>query len=199
MSRPCPSTSSPPKSSDHRPKVQAKLAHDSANLHVFFRVEDRYVRSEHVGLHVPVCTDSCVEFFVCPRPDKGYLNFEMNAGGSLLLFYIEDHTRTPEGFRKFTKVPADLASQVKIRSSLPQQVLPEITEPTTWTLQAMIPLSLLEHYVGQITPIEGQQWRVNLFKCGDNTSHPHWASWSNLEGQFNFHLPDKFGTIKVGS
>ncbi|MCH2115110.1 MAG: hypothetical protein MK171_09420 [Pirellulales bacterium] len=32
-----------PKSSDHRPVTGAKLLYDSDNLHVSFRVEDRYV------------------------------------------------------------------------------------------------------------------------------------------------------------
>jgi len=39
-----------------------------------FRVEDRYVRSVHTRFGEPVYLDSCVEIFLQPRPDRGYLN-----------------------------------------------------------------------------------------------------------------------------
>ncbi|MCD6337129.1 MAG: hypothetical protein J7M01_02720, partial [Candidatus Marinimicrobia bacterium] len=32
----------------------------------------------------------------------------------------------------------------------------------------------------------------NLYKCGDKTSHPHWASWSPID-KLNFHQPKHFG------
>jgi len=40
-----------------------------------------------------VWKDSCVEFFIQPRPDAGYFNLEMNAGGAHLCCYIEDPAR----------------------------------------------------------------------------------------------------------
>ena len=49
--------------STHQPITQAKIAYDSDNLYVIFRVEDRYVRAIMRGFNVPVCQDSCVEFF----------------------------------------------------------------------------------------------------------------------------------------
>lgn len=185
-------------SSDHRPVTEAKLAHDNEAVHVFFRVQDRWVRSVQTGLHVPVCTDSCAEFFVQPKADAGYQNFEINAGGAMLLFYIEDHTRTDNGFAKYTKITAEQAAMVDIRTSLPEVVEPEIPEPTTWTLKYSVPRELLEAYVGPTGDWSGQTWRGNFFKCGDKTSHPHWASWSPITGgEFNFHLPQYFGELEL--
>jgi hypothetical protein len=43
-------------------------------------------------------------------------------------------------------------------------------------------------------PMSSQSWRDNFYKCGDQTSHPHWASWSPVD-DLNFHLPRCFGTI----
>ena len=40
-----------------------------------------------------------------------------------------------------------------------------------------------------------QAWRGNLYKCGDRTSHPHWAAWSPVD-ELNFHLPRCFGTLR---
>jgi len=55
----------------------------------------------------PVYKDSCVEFFVKPKPDKGYFNFEFIAVGTLLCSYITDPERTREGFREFVSVPEE--------------------------------------------------------------------------------------------
>ena len=35
---------------------------------------------------------------------------------------------------------------------------------------------------------------VYFFKCGDKTSHPHWASWNPVD-ELNFHLPRCFSEI----
>ena len=85
-----------PESSDHRPRTRARLAYDEKGIGGVFHVQDRYVRSVHTHFGEPVYRDSCVEIFLQPKPDKGYLNFEMNAGGTLLASHITDHRRTPD-------------------------------------------------------------------------------------------------------
>ncbi len=182
-------------STDHRPRTQAKLAHTDEAIHVFFRVEDRYVLSRRTELHATVCRDSCVEFFVEPLPGKGYFNIEINCGGTMLLFFIEDETPTPEGFKRYTRVPAELAERITITPSMPSRIDEEITDPCTWTLRYTIPLSLFEHYLGRLGPLGGRQWRGNFYKCADESSHPHWASWSPIGEVLSFHLPRTFGEL----
>ena len=80
-----------------------------------------------------------------------------------------------------------------VRSTLPRVIEPEIDGPVDWQLAFFIPTALLEKFVGPIGPLAGQEWRANLYKCGDRTSHPHWASWSPVDA-LNFHLPHCFGT-----
>ncbi|MEI6210650.1 MAG: carbohydrate-binding family 9-like protein [bacterium] len=182
------------KGSAHRPDTLFRLLHDNANIYVQFEVQDRYVRSVQTAYQGSVCTDSCVEFFVQPRPDRGYFNFEINAGGTLLLFYIEDATRTPNGFAKFGPVAEAWGRQVQIRHSLPSVVEPECAEPLTWRIGYRVPVALLEAYTGALGPISGQTWRANFYKCGDKTSHPHWGSWAPIT-ELNFHLPACFGSL----
>lgn len=184
-----------PEGSDHRPLAQVKALHDARTLYVLFDISDRYVRAVAKNFGDPVCRDSCVEFFVQPKEGKGYFNFEMNCGGTLLVYYVEDPTRLGEGLKKFTKIPAETAAGVKIAHSMPKRVDPEITEPVDWNLRCTIPLDLLEHYVGPISSLSGQVWRGNFYKCGDHTSHPHWASWRQVD-ELNFHLPRCFGKIE---
>jgi len=91
-----------PESSDHRPRTYARLLYDRDGIFGIFLVRDRYVRCVHTHYMDPVYKDSCVEFFVQPKADRGYFNFEFNCGGSLLCFYIVDPTRVPNGFKDFT-------------------------------------------------------------------------------------------------
>jgi hypothetical protein len=185
-----------PESSDHRPKVQAKLLFDAETIYGIFYVEDKYVRAVHTGYQESVCKDSCVEFFVKPKPDEGYFNFEFSACGAFLVHYVTDATRQPGGdckaFVELTEQDGDL---VKVYHSLPGRIEPEIEEDTEWVLEFAIPCQLLEKYVGSLGDPAGQMWRANFYKCGDATSHPHWASWMPLP-KTNFHQPEYFGTLR---
>ncbi len=184
-----------PESSDHRPRVAARLLYDLAGIHGLFRVQDRYIRCVRTEYNSQVWKDSCVEFFVQPKPDAGYFNLEMNCGGAFLCWHIIDPTRTPEIFKQFTRIPWEIAKEIKTHTSLPRTVEPEITEPVTWTLQFFIPFALFEQFVGTLGNVSSQSWRGNFYKCADETSHPHWASWSPVD-EFNFHLPRCFGEIR---
>ena len=137
-----------PAGSGHRPIARAKLLFDDANLYVMFRVQDRYVRAVAEEFQGRVWEDSCAEAFLQPRADRGYFNFEMNCGGTLLLSYIEDPRRTPDGFARFTRVRPEQTAGMQVYHSLPARVDPEIREPVVWSLEYSIPLSLFAAYIG---------------------------------------------------
>jgi len=111
-------------SSAHRPQTSARLLYSAEGLHGIFRVQDRYVRCVRTQYLEPVWKDSCVEFFAQPRPERGYFNFEFNCGGAFLCMHITNPERTPEGFREFTKVPAEIGQAIQVQSSLPRRVDP---------------------------------------------------------------------------
>jgi hypothetical protein len=185
-----------PRSSLHRPVATAKMMHDNQNVYVAFKVHDQFVRCVHDRYQSSVYQDSCVEFFVEPSADAGYFNFEVNCGGAMLLYYIEDPAPAPQAlFRKFCQVPAELGQQVRIRSSLPSRVEPEIADPVTWTVQIAVPRAVFEAFLGPVGDWSGKLWRGNFFKCGDLTSHPHWASWSPIGEELRFHDPRRFAPI----
>ncbi len=183
------------KSSTHRPRVSARVLYGDDELYLYFLIEDRYIRSIRTTYQASVCRDSCVEWFVRPKPDKGYFNFEINAGGTLLLYYISDAGRTAKGFKEWQPVDWEHAKLAEIHTSLPETVEPEITEPLTWWMKARIPLALFEAYVGPIGDLSGQTWHANFYKCADETSHPHWASWQEVGDPLDFHKPHCFGPI----
>ncbi|MEI6167688.1 MAG: carbohydrate-binding family 9-like protein [bacterium] len=187
-----------PRGSDHRPGVQARLLYDDAHIYVHFQVDDRYVRSVITQPQGPVCTDSCVEFFFKPKPDGGYLNVEVNGGGTFLCSYVENHRRVPGGFEKFTQLDVSWLAQIRCHHSLPDVVEPELTAPCLWHLAYALPLALIESCTGPLGPLAGQTWTANFYKCGDKTSHPHWGSWAPIGEELNFHMPEFFAPIRFG-
>jgi len=56
---------------------------------------------------------------------------------------------------------------------------------------------LLKRYCPVITPSPQAEWRVNFYKCADDTSHPHWLTWSPVDlPEPNFHHPQSFGILQ---
>jgi hypothetical protein len=183
-----------PESGDHRPATQCRLVYNAKGIHGQFLVQDCFVRCIRTGYGSEVWKDSCVEFFVEPRPGGGYFNFEFNCGGAFLINHILDPARTADGFKKFVRIPESIARQVGVVSSLPKICEPEIKVSATWTLEFFIPFMLLEQYVGPLGIVAGQIWHGNFYKCAEENSHPHWAAWSPVDG-FNFHQPERFGKL----
>jgi hypothetical protein len=183
-----------PESSAHSPRTLVRLLHGAGGVRGVFHIDDQYVRSVRAGFQSQVFKDSCVEFFMQPRPDRGYFNLEMNAGGSHLCYYVEDPARTPQGLKKYTPLTEEQGRQIQVRSSLPKTVDPEVREPLSWELNFFMPLAVLENYTGTLGALSGQAWRGNFYKCAEDLSHPHWASWSPVD-EFNFHLPRCFGAL----
>ncbi len=183
-----------PESSAHRPHTEVKVLRTPIAIHVFFCIADHFVRCVHSGFQQPVYQDSCVEFFVQPKPGSGYFNFEFNCGGAMLASYIIDHTRTSKGFRNFSYLTDQQCRQIAVYHSLPVHIEPERNKSITWFIEFCVPFQLLAEFIGPLGELDGQIWRANFYKCGDATSHPHWAAWSPVD-KLNFHLPRCFGKL----
>lgn len=184
-----------PEGSSHRPRASCKLLYNEQNIFGIYRVADQYVRCVHAGFQEDVWKDSCVEFFVQPAPGRGYYNFEFNCGGALLASYVTDPARLNGGLKKFVPLVPEDDLQIQRYASLPRIVEPEIKEKIVWMLEFSIPVAVLEKYVDHAVIGTGKIWRANFYKCGNETSHPHWASWAPLPER-NFHNPSSFGKIE---
>lgn len=177
---------------DHKPRTQARMLHDGDSIGVMFRVEDRFVVARGMEYQSRTHKDSCVEFFVEPVAGKGYFNFEFNCVGTLLLTYIEDARRKGDGFEKYVGVEEELANGIGVRGSLRGPIVEEITEPTTWTVSYRFPKGIFEAYVGEIPSLDGLAMRGNVYKCADESSHPHWGYWADIGEKLDFHQPKRF-------
>lgn len=179
---------------DHFPNTEVKIAYEDMAIYVMFRVADKYVRAVAAKHQDSVCGDSCVEFFFTPGADvsRGYFNLEVNCGGTMLFHYHPGSRK-----KRFDEIPVSDCDKIIITHSLPRLVDPEIQESVTWTVEYAIPVALLKRYYPVSTPKPHALWRANFYKCADNTSHPHWLTWSPVDyPKPNFHLPQAFGVLE---
>lgn len=186
-----------PASGDVRPTTLFRALYDEHNIYVRFDVLDTFVKVVHTRLHSAVCLDSAVELFLRPSGGDSYFNFEVNAGGTLLLFHIIDWIRDEKDghIARFEKVDAKWCEQIEIHHSMPQTVRKPITEPIAWTVTYRIPLSLFTAYRGAGGVNKGDVWEGNIYKCGGSD---HWACWSKIGEKLNFHQPKYFGRFIFG-
>ncbi len=178
------------------PKTTCRVAHDGRNIYLRFDVRDRWVHCLRRPFQGRVWQDSCVEFFVHPRPTKGYFNFEINCAGQMLMYYIADWRRDEhKHFLKRTELTKADYAKLEIAAKLKAPIDPVISTPVNWWIDATIPLAVLEQYVGKLGDLGGQTWRANFQKCGGDPKHNHWATWNPIGEKVNFHQPDKFGML----
>lgn len=182
-------------SSDHHPKVRFRMLRSADALHLKFHVSDRYVLARRTRPHDFVCNDSCVEFLTAPEHGEGYVSFEMNCIGTLLSYHIRDWRRVPGGFASFDRLPEELFRSVTITTTCHEPIEQEIASPMEYEVGIRIPFTLFEVKTGSPPPHTGSRWRGNFFKCADESSHPHWASWQSIGKELNFHQPDYFGEL----
>jgi len=95
------------------PKVEARLFYTDEGIHVQFKAFEKSIKIDSFNMNDPVCLDSCVEFFLNPAPQNGlgYLNFELNAVGILLLQVRPDR-------KNHINIPIEYLPEFKIKSSV---------------------------------------------------------------------------------
>ncbi|NMB98033.1 MAG: hypothetical protein GYA02_15745 [Clostridiaceae bacterium] len=175
----------------YEPITKAKLFYTDTNLHIFFKSYEEEISVTYFNMNEDVYKNSCVEFFVNPNPDKDdrYLNFEMNAAGTLLLgLGVNRHERKRfyiENFKEF----------FNIKSLVTEKNLANY-EGNYWTVEYSIPLTFLEEIYGNLNMTSGHKMKANFYKCGDETRYPHYGCLNKLlNKEPDFHRPEYFGDL----
>lgn len=174
----------------YRPTTAFRIRWDDEYISLRYRVLERYVRCVETRYGGTVWRDSCVEFFFSPGT-PGYFNLEVNCGGTYLFAYqtARDENRV--------LLPEREASRIKVLTSLPKLLEPEVESEIPWQAECHIPYSLLESVAPIVRPAPGAVWRANLYKCAEANSHPHHGSWSPIETpKPDFHQPAYFGDLR---
>lgn len=172
----------------YRPEVKFRIAHCNNQIWLKFYVQEKYVMAKRTETNSDTHRDSCVEFFLDPNEDGNYYNFEVNGIGTTHLAYGPNI-----GKRTFID-PKTIQDHVKINSTLGDRPFDEIKGEQKWEMTLVIPADVLIHDKG--IELSGLKAKANFYKCGDDTSMPHYLSWSPINTtRPNFHTPQFFGTL----
>ena len=171
----------------YAPKVNFRMFHSGEDLHLRFEVEEQYTQALVERDNGNVWTDSCVEFFLS-LDDRGYYNFETTCIGRMLM-----------AFRKVKPEPTyateEILSLIERTPSIGSEPFTELIGENKWTMTLKIPAAALFRH--ELKSWQGVEARMNLYKCGDNLTKPHFLSWRPIDMPSpNFHVPQFFETVK---
>lgn len=170
---------------EYRPEIYGQVAYqEGLGFHVRMTCKETAPRAVYTHPDDMVCQDSCMEFFAdfAPEAGKGYLNFEANANGTLLLGLGDGR----HGRARVREMGCPLPQLVAFR------------EGEYWGWQAFIPLTMIEAIYGKTAFAPGDVIRANLYKCGDKTDTVHYVVWNPVVALGpDYHRPECFGKLIV--
>ena len=172
----------------YAPEVSFRMFHTGDRLMLRFDVAESYTAALVTEDNGEVWTDSCVEFFIAP--DEGlYYNFETTCIGRMLLSGRKSRTEDVQ------PAPAEVLASVKRFTTYPfGEPFAERKGDNRWSLTLAIPPQALFRHA--LTDWSGLEARMNLYKCGDRLSHPHFLSWKPVRTEIpDFHRPEFFEAV----
>ncbi len=169
------------------PDINVKLFHNKETLFIKFSVTEKDIQAKVAEDQGRTWTDPCVEFFVSPRGNMDYYNFECTCTGKLLLAWH------PANEPK-EAAPAEVLRSIARHPSLGTECFPLRTGEHTWSVIEAIPATAL--FRSGIDNWKGKTMKANFYKCGDELPTPHFISWAPIEWKEpSFHRPEFFGEL----
>ncbi len=172
----------------YAPEVSFRMFHTGKYLMLRYDVAEDVTAARVTEDNGEVWTDSCVECFIAVDNDT-YYNFEATSIGRLLLANrrsaIDDVIHAePEIMNQIVRIPSWGTDPFEERAG-----------DNRWNLTLCIPADVLFRH--GMTDWSGAKVRMNLFKCGDKLSKPHFLSWQPIESEHPaFHLPKFFTEVE---
>lgn len=170
----------------YQPKVQFRIAHSDNQLWLLFYVNEKNILARETRTNGEVYKDSCVEFFIS-FDGENYYNFEFNGIGTTHLAYGPGRDN-----RKF--VPVETVEKIETKSTLGTHPFEEKSGNFEWEMMIRIPIECFAY--SDIGSFGGKEATGNFYKCGDETSDPHFVTWQPVKTeQPDYHRPEYFGKI----
>ena len=168
----------------YAPFCAGRIARTEDGIVVDFRVSGLDLRAKNTKDNGSQWEDSCVEFFVQNPDGSEYYNFEINPLGKVLAAIGPDRNAR-------VKRPAKQMNEILRIAQFegPQDYSGGIWN---WRVTVVIPFRL----IGVDPENLPEKLRANFYKCGDETAHPHFLSWSPIGTPSpDFHRPEFFGEL----
>jgi hypothetical protein len=170
----------------YKPVVAFDIARGDQELYLHYFVRGLSLRAIADEDGEFVHPDSCVEFFMRPKDDPYYTNFEFNCIGTCL---------AARGMSRQDRTPFTSNEYKKIRryTTIQRESFPEKKGIHAWELTLAIPFELM----GLDAAALPDAIRGNFYKCADETAHPHFVTWSPIPlPSPDYHCPTHFGEIR---
>ena len=165
----------------YTPEGRAYVFYNDEGLHALLCAKEATIAAAETRFCGNVCCDSCLEFFVAPRPEVSlsYINMESNILSAMYYSYGESRydRRKPE--------------------RLPDGVNPTASahEGGWWAVCYHVPMSVLKSEYALDALSTGMEMRANFYHC-DETIHPNFGSWNPIPVEKpDFHQPEHFGRL----
>lgn len=180
-----------PQVQSYVPEATFAMFHDGDNIYIQYEVDELNIKADVDTLNGPVYKDSCCECFISPNTGDGlYYNFEVNCIGKVL------YSCRP-GRKDAQRSTLEQTALVKTKSSLGDKAFPERKPDGKWTMVVQIPREAF--FKHDIDTFKGKTFKMNVYKCGDDLSTPHYVSWMPIPIERpNFHAPEYFVEVKLG-
>ena len=168
----------------YAPRGAGRIARTEESLIVDFRVSGLDLRAQNTEDNGKQWEDSCVEFFVENPDGSEYYNFEVNPLGKVL-------AAKGAGRENRVKRPAEEMAQI-LRTARYEGAQDFQGGIWDWRVTLIVPFELLGVDLENLP----EKLRANFYKCGDETAHPHFLSWSPIgTASPDFHRPEYFGEL----
>lgn len=150
-----------------------RLLYSDYGIHIRMETDEKPLLARQTAQNSDVYRDSCMELFIRPNEsDKRYLNFEFNPFGTM---YLAIRTSSYDG-----EHPQKNREYFEVKSCVNEE---------KWVLQFTIPFEFIDEAFGTYT----DTMYANLFKCGDETPHEHYISYSPVNSEvMDFHQSEFF-------
>jgi len=170
----------------YRPKVNFRIGHVQNEIWLKYEVNEKHILARETKINGDVYKDSCVEFFIS-FDGKNYYNFEFNCIGTIHLAY-------GPGRENRKLVNPETIKKIAIESSLGSQPFEEKTGNFDWEMMIRIPVECFAF--DQIKSLNRLKATANFYKCGNDTSEPHYLTWNPVKTEKpDYHRPEFFGRI----
>ncbi|WP_455497350.1 carbohydrate-binding family 9-like protein [Coprobacter sp.] len=174
-----------PEQFPYKPITIFDIARSETSLYIKYFVRGNCLLALNSEDNSPVWQDSCVEFFVQIPGETEYYNFEFNCIGAALAAKRQSR-------EIYTHFSPEKMARIGRYASAGRKPFQEMQGIFAWELLVTIPFDL----IGVDPKSLPEKLYANFFKCADNSSLPHYLSWSPIKTENpDFHRPEFFGEI----
>lgn len=171
----------------YKPEVKFKIAYCQDQILLKYYVNEESILAKETRINGDVYKDSCVEFFISTNENETYYNFEFNCIGI-------PHVGYGPGRANRAPVDPEVLKLIEVRSSLGNQPFEEKTGGHHWDMMMIIPKECLTHDKDIV--LKGLKGNANFYKCGDETSQPHFVTWNPIGTETpDYHQSAYFGEL----